>query len=308
MKMNKRKKNKQNNSTSLGPKLPHAAHPPCSRAAQPSTKAPTRGPCWSYACSLSSFGSLSCGTNVSSVFLMPMAWGSWQQIHRSFGRTSESVDPSQLGVYRPQFFPSSLLRSIETMCRPRAPCRRGVSWRAEGGRGRLANHHGWNRAFEAGILACPLWWCFHPSNRREKPWSCGNCSPYLKLAAEPHGCVTGLLHKSSAGENPSMCFALPLCLGSTRSFEALALGAAWGVGQPWRHRADRAPAQLGRGGWKTGQWPSISRWVASIRGRITFRWIEPWSLDVHLRAPVASGHGQLVTDLDLTAACIPARL
>ena len=91
-------------------------------------------------------------------------------------------------------------------------------------------------------LGMPVVMMLPPSNRREKPWSCGNCSPYLKLAAEPHGCVTGLLHKSSAGENPSMCFALPLCLGSTRSFEALALGAAWGVGQPWRHRADRAPA------------------------------------------------------------------
>jgi hypothetical protein len=44
-----------------------------------------------------------------------------------------------------------------------------------------------------------------------------------------------------------MYFALPLGLGSTRSFEALTLGAAWGVGRLWRHRADRAPAQLGRG-------------------------------------------------------------
>ena len=101
------------------------------------------------------------------------------------------------------------------------------------------------------------------------------CSPSLDLATRPHHGVAKLLHKSAAGENPSMYFALPLCLGSTRSFEAPTLGAAWGVGRPWRHRADRAPAQLDRGGWKTGQWPSISRWVARIRGRITFRCIEP---------------------------------
>jgi hypothetical protein len=77
------------------------------------------------------------------------------------------------------------------------------------------------------------------------------CSPSLDVATRPHHGVAKLLHKSAAGENPSMYFALPLCLGSTRSFEALALGAAWGVGRPWRHRADLVPPQLGRGGWKT---------------------------------------------------------
>ena len=73
------------------------------------------------------------------------------------------------------------------------------------------------------------------------------CLSSLDLATGPHHGVAKLLHKSAAGENPSMYFALPLCLGSTRSFEALTLGAAWGVGRLWRHRADRAPAQLGRG-------------------------------------------------------------
>jgi hypothetical protein len=72
------------------------------------------------------------------------------------------------------------------------------------------------------------------------------CSSSLDLATGPHHGVAKLLHKSAAGENPSMYFALPLCLGSTRSFEALALGAAWGVGWPWHHCADRAPPQLGR--------------------------------------------------------------
>ena len=55
------------------------------------------------------------------------------------------------------------------------------------------------------------------------------CSSSLDLATGPHHGVAKLLHKSAAGENPSMYFALPLCLGSTRSFEALAPGAAWGV-------------------------------------------------------------------------------
>jgi hypothetical protein len=78
-------------------------------------------------------------------------------------------------------------------------------------------------------------------------WLGLNCSP-----------VRGHHHRAASrrGQAPSqicgrsessMYFALPLCLGSTRSFEALALGAAWGVGRLWRHRADRAPAQLGRG-------------------------------------------------------------
>jgi hypothetical protein len=69
----------------------------------------------------------------------------------------------------------------------------------------------------------------------------------MDITIGPHHGVAKLLHKSAAGENPPMYFALPLGLGSTRSFEALTLGAAWGVGRLWRHRADRAPAQLGRG-------------------------------------------------------------
>jgi hypothetical protein len=51
-------------------------------------------------------------------------------------------------------------------------------------------------------LGVPVVMMLQPSNRREKPWSCGNCSPYLELTAEPQRCVAELLHKSTAGERP----------------------------------------------------------------------------------------------------------
>lgn len=57
-----------------------------------------------------------------------------------------------------------------------------------------------------------------PSNRREKLWNSVNCSRCLDLAAEPHHGVAGLLHKSGAGENSFVLFALPSFLGSTNSF------------------------------------------------------------------------------------------
>jgi hypothetical protein len=72
------------------------------------------------------------------------------------------------------------------------------------------------------------------------------CSPSLDLATGPHYGVAKLLHKSKAGENPTMYFALPFCLGSTRSFEALAPGAAWGVGRPWRAAAGLCSSVAGR--------------------------------------------------------------
>jgi hypothetical protein len=75
---------------------------------------------------------------------------------------------------------------------------------ASGGRAReMSESSRMESCVRSRDLGVPVVMILQPSNRREKPWSCGNCSPYLKLAAEPHGCVTGLLHKSSAGENSS---------------------------------------------------------------------------------------------------------